>query len=354
MRQKRAKSYRKQLSYLQLNFKFREPYQILIDAQMILEAIRTKLDLLKALERTVQGKVKPMVTQCTIEALYKEGNQDAIELAKSFERRKCGHIPKAVTAATKKESNKEQEKKESKEVESETDEESEKEDENDSENEEEKSDAEEKKKKKKDNNKDTKKDSKSKGKKKNQKSGNDDDEEDHNGTKTPSACMWTVVAVDKTTNKHRYVVASQDFRLRSRLRTIPAVPLVYLNRSVMVLEPMSEATLKARNDIETAKLMRGLNPEAQAQLLGKRKAEGDPSDPNSSGSAAAPVYKKKKAKGPHPLSNLKKKKKPSNKQVPEKETNEEEAGEKKKRRRKHHKKVNGESEGSSAPATVEA
>lgn len=58
MRQKRAKSYRKQLQYLRLNFKFREPYQILLDDQIILEAVRTKQDLHKTLERTVQGQIK--------------------------------------------------------------------------------------------------------------------------------------------------------------------------------------------------------------------------------------------------------------------------------------------------------
>lgn len=51
------------------------------------------------------------------------------------------------------------------------------------------------------------------------------------------------------TNKHRYVVASQSQPLRASLRKIPAVPAVHVNRSVMVLEPPSDATLKAKQDV---------------------------------------------------------------------------------------------------------
>lgn len=49
------------------------------------------------------------------------------------------------------------------------------------------------------------------------------------------------------TNKHRYVIATQSTDLRDKLRKIPAVPLVHINRSVMVLEPRSEATVKAKD-----------------------------------------------------------------------------------------------------------
>lgn len=38
-------------------------------------------------------------------------------------------------------------------------------------------------------------------------------------------------------NKHRYVIATQSNPLRTKLRTIPAVPIVHINRTVMILEP---------------------------------------------------------------------------------------------------------------------
>ena len=47
-------------------------------------------------------------------------------------------------------------------------------------------------------------------------------------------------------NKHRYVVATQSLTLRGRLRAIPAVPLVHVTRSVMILEPPTDATLRAK------------------------------------------------------------------------------------------------------------
>ena len=91
MRQKRAKAYRKQMAYYKYNFKFREPYQVLVDDELVLESSRIKLNLSAALERTIQAPVKPMITQCCMEALYRSKNEDAITLAKRFERRRCGH-----------------------------------------------------------------------------------------------------------------------------------------------------------------------------------------------------------------------------------------------------------------------
>ena len=48
------------------------------------------------------------------------------------------------------------------------------------------------------------------------------------------------------TNKHRYVVATQSKTLRGLLRAIPAVPLVHFTRSVMILEPPADVTLRSK------------------------------------------------------------------------------------------------------------
>jgi hypothetical protein len=37
----------------------REPYQVLVDAEIVKDASRFKMDLVPALERTLHGKVKP-------------------------------------------------------------------------------------------------------------------------------------------------------------------------------------------------------------------------------------------------------------------------------------------------------
>lgn len=52
-----------------------------------------------------------------------------------------------------------------------------------------------------------------------------------------------------TNNKHRYVVATQSHPLRVKLRSIPAAPIVHINRSVMVLEPPSNTTINAKRAV---------------------------------------------------------------------------------------------------------
>lgn len=47
-------------------------------------------------------------------------------------------------------------------------------------------------------------------------------------------------------NRNRYVIATQSQTLRIKLRLIPAVPIVRINRAVMILEPPSDATLRAK------------------------------------------------------------------------------------------------------------
>jgi U3 small nucleolar RNA-associated protein 23 len=48
------------------------------------------------------------------------------------------------------------------------------------------------------------------------------------------------------------VVATQSHPLRVGLRAIPGVPIVHVNRSVMILEPASDATLNAKQNARCA------------------------------------------------------------------------------------------------------
>ncbi|KAF5096139.1 hypothetical protein D0Z00_002884 [Geotrichum galactomycetum] len=276
MRQKRAKAYRKQMAYYKYNFKFREPYQVLVDDEIVLESSRIKLNLAGALERTIQAPVKPMITQCCMEALYRSKNEDAISLAKRFERRRCGHR---------------------------------------------------------------------------------DATQEDKGAKKPHDCLWDVVVVEGQ-NKHRYVVATQKDKLRQRLRRVPAVPLLYVNRSVMIMEPMSSVTERARELIERGKLVGGLNEVATANNKKRKKSEDDSgsesesdNDDEKEGSEAEadkPKVKKRKGpKQPNPLS-IKKKKKPvvaaSDKTVNDTKP-EGDATTGKKRRRRHHGSTKNSDEG---------
>jgi len=101
-----------------------------------------------------------------------------------------------------------------------------------------------------------------------------------------------IAAVVGDTNKHRYVIATQSNPLRVRLRAIPGVPIVHVNRSVMVLEPASDTTLQSKQRAEQNALGPSISEKAML-------------------SAAAPqaeprIKRKKGPKGPNPLSVKKK------------------------------------------------
>ncbi|PIL32042.1 hypothetical protein GSI_06746 [Ganoderma sinense ZZ0214-1] len=207
MRQKRAKAYRKLMSLYSMSFGFRQPYQVLVDSHMCKEATVHKIELVKQLGSVLQGTVKPLITQCSIQELYdqEKDHKFAVELAKTFERRRCNHrqpIP-------------------------------------------------------------------------------------------GDECLTSVVG---DTNKHRYVIATQSPGLRQHLRAIPAVPIIHVNRSVTILEPVSDATLRAKA-LEEDKALHPTKPEA-AKLT-----------PTTSAATELP-RKKKVPKGPNPLSMKKKKPKP--------------------------------------------
>ncbi|KAF8507052.1 PIN domain-like protein [Russula emetica] len=231
MRQIRSKAYRKLMAMYSTSFGFRQPYQVLVDSEMCETAVSQKIDFLARIESVLVGSVKlsecssaspsgindppspissaycpsgtSVITQCCIHELYIRGksHQPAVDLAKSFERRKCNH-KEAIP-------------------------------------------------------------------------GNE--------------CIASVVG---ETNKHRYVIATQSHPLRVSLRAIPGVPIVHINRSVMVLEPASDATLQSKQ-------------RAEHDALGPSKSE------KVALNAVTPqvelvVKRKKRPKGPNPLSVKKK------------------------------------------------
>ncbi|KAF2498424.1 hypothetical protein BU16DRAFT_293985 [Lophium mytilinum] len=228
MRGKRAKQYRKLMTQYQLGFGFRAPYQILLDADIIQTAAQLKMNFTGMLERTLQGEIKPMITQCCMRHLYEAKDENVIEHAKGFERRRCGHhtLEKPLTAME---------------------------------------------------------------------------------------CLSEVIDPKSSlTNKHRYVVASQNPKMRAILRRIPGVPLIYINRSVMILEPIATATSDVRDQEERDKLKAGLKGRRGATEDAKRKREVEEDDAQvhrSSNSKATsdaskqPERKRRKGeKGPNPLS----------------------------------------------------
>lgn len=205
-------------------FKFREPYQTIVDAELVLNCDSAKFDIKKGLDRTIQGETKPMITQCCMQALYDSKNQYAIDTAKDFERRRCNHrepIP-------------------------------------------------------------------------------------------PRECIESITIIDGE-NKHRYIVAAQDMETRKVLRKVPGIPLVFMNRLVMVMEPLSHASARYTANFERKKLTLGLNNaktagiqqlavQQLAALVPGVLASTEESEPTSSNS-----NKRKGPKEPNPLSIKKKK-----------------------------------------------
>ena len=140
------------------------------------------------------------------------------------------------------------------------------------------------------------------------------------------------------------------------MRQIPGVPLIYIKRAVMVMEPTSPATLDRRDSLERNKL-------GGMERLGKRKQRDEEDEDK-------PKKKKKGPKEPNPLSI--KKKKPtqeSNVVIATSTGNEGEIAapvesniigedtelvrrQKSRRKRKHHKKAGGQEE--TIPTATEA
>ncbi|PSK60690.1 hypothetical protein B9Z65_840 [Elsinoe australis] len=231
MRGKRSKQYRKLMHQYSLAFNFREPYQVLLDAEIIQDTTRFKMDLPHLLSRTLHGQVKPMITQCCIRHLYLSTTEDKteksawIETAKGCERRRCGHheLEEPLSA---------------------------------------------------------------------------------------EECMMSVVdPKGSATNKHRYIVACQDSGLRKKLRAIPGVPLVYVQRSVMVMEPIGQKSEEVKEGLEAEKVRAGVKRGKGGGE--KRKREGsedldeDEADEDVDGEVKAEEPKKKRKRGPkapNPLS----------------------------------------------------
>ncbi|KAJ2366099.1 hypothetical protein H4S01_002894 [Coemansia sp. RSA 2610] len=93
MRAKRAKAYKKVMQFYQQNFGFREPYQILVSPDFVLEGVAKNIDVAKALEEAVGGKVRLLITFCGICDVRKDGPHrgEAIKQTKAFEKRRCQH-----------------------------------------------------------------------------------------------------------------------------------------------------------------------------------------------------------------------------------------------------------------------
>ncbi|KAI1417125.1 hypothetical protein F5Y13DRAFT_104251 [Hypoxylon sp. FL1857] len=271
-RAKRSKQYRKLMEQFSMSFGFREPYQVLVDADFIAESNKCKMDLMRRLEDTLHGQVKPLITQCSMRHLYERksepGVEAAIEQAKNhFERRRCGHHP-----------------------------------------------------------------------------------DEYPKPLSALECIHSVVdPKDNGVNKHRYVCAINDDSVRANLRQIAGTPLLYIRRSVMIMEPMATVSAKIRSKDEKSKF----RAEIKTPGSKRKREEDDDSDQEKAeekaGTKEADKSEKKKKKPygkkePNPLAVKKKKPKPTSNEQSSKtpkasdaatEDADQSEAPKRKRRRKH-------------------
>ncbi|KAI1755131.1 Fcf1-domain-containing protein [Xylaria castorea] len=233
-RAKRSKQYKRLMNQYEINFGFREPYQVLCDSQFLEAAIRSKMDIDHILKATLHGNMKLLITQCSMRWLYARKNEPGIGAVIDFakeriERRRCGHHPSDYPEPLK--------------------------------------------------------------------------EVD---------CLHSVVDPSKNgVNKHRYVCAINDDEVRSSLRNgIQVVPLLYIRRSVLIMEPASSTTVKARSRDEKAKF----TAELKSPGMKRKRQQEDTDNENDIGTeeGTKPSEPKKKKtygrKEPNPLSTQKKKK----------------------------------------------
>ena len=172
-------------------------------------------------------------------------------------------------------------------------------------------------------------------------------------------------------NKQHFVLATADpsdkerkgkgyVDLREQVRQVPGVPIVYVKRSVMVLEELSSASERVKRGVERERLREGL-------VLGTRKRksmeheeeneDGDADQENGGSVEAVKNLKvgKKREKGPNPLSVRKKKVRVVSEGDGRAGDNKaDEAAPKAKRRRKHHSRKAEDADGGSADTSASA
>ncbi|KAJ2791299.1 hypothetical protein H4R20_006884, partial [Coemansia guatemalensis] len=93
MRPKRAKAYKKAMQFYQQSFGFREPYQILVSPDFVLEGVAKKINIAEALKEIVGDKVRLLISFCGICDVRKDGEHkaQAIAVTREFEKRRCTH-----------------------------------------------------------------------------------------------------------------------------------------------------------------------------------------------------------------------------------------------------------------------
>lgn len=93
MKRTRTKKSKRTINFYQKVFNFREPYQIILDAEFVQAALISKIFLKEQLKSILLGKVKLMTTPCILSYLKNKGDEyfGAYVASKQYEPRRCMH-----------------------------------------------------------------------------------------------------------------------------------------------------------------------------------------------------------------------------------------------------------------------
>jgi len=126
----------------------------------------------------------------------------------------------------------------------------------------------------------------------------------------PSSPTEAIKALIGASNPRKFLVATQESELRDHLRRMAGVPLLHIQRTVLLMEAPSSSSRRTSDHEEAQKLKGVTAGEAVAvALAAKLRLEARAEKRRADGAASAGVpLRKVKAKGPNPLSCMKKKK----------------------------------------------
>ncbi|XP_077404708.1 rRNA-processing protein UTP23 homolog [Vanacampus margaritifer] len=101
MKIKRQKIAKKTLSFYKYNFKFREPFQILIDGTFCQAALKNKIQIKEQMPKYLMGEVQLCTTNCALKELENLGKDliGAKIILQRYQVRKCQHLKSPVPAS---------------------------------------------------------------------------------------------------------------------------------------------------------------------------------------------------------------------------------------------------------------
>ncbi|XP_013881896.1 rRNA-processing protein UTP23 homolog [Austrofundulus limnaeus] len=101
MKIKRQKQAKKSITFYKYNFRFREPFLILLDGTFCQAALKNKIQLKEQMPKYLMGDVQLCTTNCVLKELETLGNQlyGAKIILQRFQVRRCSHFKNPVPAS---------------------------------------------------------------------------------------------------------------------------------------------------------------------------------------------------------------------------------------------------------------